>query len=105
MLKHSLHVYNADKTGRTDFASESLGASIMFTRCTEAYIEKSRWFTVMNVQVMPLYNTPRVIIQVGTDVSSISFKNLSTVSVLFSSRTIFIQEIVMHSKETRQIFL
>lgn len=59
-----MYIYNADKTGMTDFASESLGANIMFTRCTETYTEKSRWLTVLNYPLFQINSSPRIIIQV-----------------------------------------
>lgn len=66
-------VYNADRTGRTDFASESIGGSILFTKCTEPYLDNARWFTVFDVPITRISVSPRVIIQV----SHITY-NLST---------------------------
>lgn len=62
-INKSFYLYNADKTGMTDFASESVGGSILFTRCTEDYIDNSRWITVLNVPITRLSVSPRVVIQ------------------------------------------
>lgn len=62
-INRTFYVYNADKTGMTDFASESVGASILFTRCTEDYNDNSRWFTVFDVRITRITVSPRVVIQ------------------------------------------
>jgi hypothetical protein len=64
IINRSFFLYNADRTGMTDFASESLGASILFTRCTENYLHNSRWFTFFNVPISRITVSPRVVIQV-----------------------------------------
>lgn len=63
-INRTFYVYNADKTGMTDFASESVGASIMFTRCTENYMENAKWVTVFDVPITRITVSPRVVIQV-----------------------------------------
>jgi len=63
IIKKTLYIYNADKTGMTDYASESLGASVMFTKCTETYMEKPQWLTIMNIPIYRISKSPRVIIQ------------------------------------------
>ncbi|CAF0803999.1 unnamed protein product [Brachionus calyciflorus] len=62
-INKSFYLYNADKTGMTDFASESVGGSIMFTKCTEDYVDNSRWITVMNLPITRVGVSPRVVIQ------------------------------------------
>lgn len=62
-INRTFYLYNADKTGMTDFASESVGGSILFTRCTEDYLDNSRWYTVLNVPIARLSVSPRVVIQ------------------------------------------
>ena len=62
-VNKTFYLYNADKTGMTDCASESVGGSILFTRCTELYTENSRWFTVFDVPISRLTVSPRVVIQ------------------------------------------
>lgn len=64
-IERSFFLYNADRTGMTDFASEPLGASVLFTRCTENYLHNSRWFTFFNVPLSRITVSPRVIIQSG----------------------------------------
>jgi hypothetical protein len=62
-INRSLYIYNADKTAAADFASESVGGSILFTQCTENYDDHSKWFTVFNWPVKRLTVSPRVVIQ------------------------------------------
>jgi len=63
-ITKTFYLYNADKTGMTDFASEAIGGSILFTRCTEAFTDNSRWFTIFDVPISRLTISPRVVIQV-----------------------------------------
>ena len=63
-INKTFYLYNADKTGMTDFASESVGGSILFTKCTETYLDNSRWFTIFNVPITRVQVSPRVAIQV-----------------------------------------
>jgi len=62
-INKTFYLYNADKTGMTDFASESVGGSILFTKCTETYLDNSRWFTIFNVPITRVQVSPRVAIQ------------------------------------------
>jgi hypothetical protein len=62
-INKTFYLYNADKTGMTDFASESVGGSILFTRCTEVFTDNSRWFTIFDVPITRLTISPRVVIQ------------------------------------------
>ncbi len=63
LINRTFYKYNADKTGMTDFASESVGGSILYTKCTETYQDNSRWLTVFDVPISRLSVSPRVIIQ------------------------------------------
>lgn len=63
-VHRTFQIYNADRTGKTDFASESIGGSILFTRCTETYMDNARWFTVFDVPITRITVSPRVVIQV-----------------------------------------
>ncbi|XP_032683127.1 sun domain-containing protein 1-like [Odontomachus brunneus] len=65
IVKEILQIYDADKTGRVDYALESAGGEIISTRNTREYNVKSRAFTIFG---FPLYyqsydNNPRTVIQ------------------------------------------
>ncbi len=63
LINRTFYKYNADKTGMTDFASESVGGSILYTKCIETYPDNSRLLTVFDVPISRLSVSPRVIIQ------------------------------------------
>ncbi len=63
-INRTFYLYNADKTGMTDFASESIGGSILFSKCTEQYTDNARWFTLFDVPISRIVVSPRVVIQV-----------------------------------------
>ena len=63
-INKSFYLYNADKTGMTDFASELVGASILFTRCAEAYEGNTRWLSFFDFPITRVHVSPRVVIQV-----------------------------------------
>lgn len=63
-INKTFYLYNADKTGMTDFASEAVGGSILWKGgCTEDYNENSRYFTVFDIPISRLTVSPRVVIQ------------------------------------------
>lgn len=64
-INKTFYLYNADKTGMPDFASEYLGGKILFTRCTEDYNDHTRYFTIFNFPISRLVVSPRVVIQVN----------------------------------------
>jgi len=68
-IKKLFKVYNADKTGMVDFASELAGGRILFTKCAETYYENKRWFSLYNIPIYPIIVSPRVVIQVKTEFS------------------------------------
>lgn len=88
MLEEYVHrtfqLYNADKTGKTDFASESIGGSILFTRCTEAYLDNARWFTVFDVPITRITVSPRVVIQVTLYSKRNKQIKIITIKIIFS---------------------
>ncbi|GIY61388.1 hypothetical protein CDAR_541631 [Caerostris darwini] len=63
IVKEALMLYDADKTGKVDYALESGGGSILSTRCTESYVEKNGKFTVLGVPLWSGENSPRTAIQ------------------------------------------
>lgn len=99
-INKTLYRYNADKTGMTDFASESIGGSILFTRCTESYTVNSRWLTVFDVPITPIHVTPRVVIQVVLNLNSFENHLYSLYSRVRSSLVI-----VGHSKALKETCL
>ena len=42
IVKEAIKIYDADKTGRVDYALESAGGQIISTRCTQKYDIKTR---------------------------------------------------------------
>jgi SUN domain-containing protein 1/2 len=62
-INKSFYLYNADKTGMTDFASELVGASILFTRCTENYDGHMRWLSFFDIPITKIHVSSRVVIQ------------------------------------------
>ena len=64
-INKSFFLYNADKTGMTDFASELVGGSILFTRCTENYEGNTRWLSFFDYPITRIHVSPRVVIQVN----------------------------------------
>ncbi|XP_011298534.1 SUN domain-containing protein 2-like [Fopius arisanus] len=65
VVRREIQTYDADKTGRTDYALEAAGGSIVSTRNTEPY---STGASVLSLFGMPLChnrNTPRTVIQTG----------------------------------------
>ncbi|CAL1272859.1 unnamed protein product [Larinioides sclopetarius] len=63
IVKEALMLYDADKTGKVDYALESGGGSILSTRCSESYVEKNGKFTVLGVPLWSDENSPRTAIQ------------------------------------------
>ena len=65
IAKRELALYDADKTGKFDFALESAGGSVVSTKCTEAYTVRAARLTVLGVPLWYPANNPRAIIQVS----------------------------------------
>ncbi|GBO46412.1 SUN domain-containing protein 1 [Araneus ventricosus] len=63
IVKEALLLYDADKTGKVDYALESGGGSILSTRCSESYVEKNGRFTVLGLPLWSDENSPRTAIQ------------------------------------------
>ncbi|XP_050422123.1 uncharacterized protein LOC126834330 [Adelges cooleyi] len=63
-MKTTLNIYDADKTGKVDYALESAGATVLGTRCT---ITKSSTaaLTMFGIPLWYISNGPRLAIQPG----------------------------------------
>ncbi|KYQ53201.1 SUN domain-containing protein 2 [Trachymyrmex zeteki] len=65
MVKNELQTYDADKTGRTDYALESSGGAILSTRDTESYSTGAPVLNLFGIPLCQQQNTPRAVIQIG----------------------------------------
>lgn len=63
MITDALDTYDADKTGKVDYALESSGASVVSTRCTEQYKENSRLESIFGIPLWYSSYSPRAVIQ------------------------------------------
>lgn len=70
MISEALRKYDADKTGKVDYALESSGASVLSTRCTEAYNQKSRVESIFGFPLWYSSYSPRQVIQHRTSFAS-----------------------------------
>lgn len=62
IIRDVLAVYDADKTGRVDYALESAGGQVLSTRCTENYQTKSAQISIFGIPLWYPTNTPRTAI-------------------------------------------
>jgi SUN domain-containing protein 1/2 len=65
MIQQQLNIYDADKTGKVDYALESAGGSIISIRCSETYQQRTAQLTVFGIPLWYTSNSPRVVIQPG----------------------------------------
>ena len=65
IVKNALIQYDADKTGMFDYALETAGGSVVSTRCTETYLQKSAMYSIFGIPIWYPSNNPRTIIQPG----------------------------------------
>ncbi|XP_026667232.1 uncharacterized protein LOC108622356 isoform X2 [Ceratina calcarata] len=63
IVREALKIYDADKTGRVDYALESAGGQIVSTRCTQRYDIKTRAFKLLAFTLYHENNNPRTVIQ------------------------------------------
>ncbi|CAK9802684.1 Klaroid protein [Anthophora quadrimaculata] len=63
IVKEALQVYDADKTGRVDYALEPAGGQIISTRCTQRYDIRTRAFKLLAFTLYHENNNPRTVIQ------------------------------------------
>ncbi|XP_014234579.1 uncharacterized protein LOC106657517 isoform X1 [Trichogramma pretiosum] len=61
-----LKIYDADKTGKVDFALESAGGQVISTRCTQRYNMHTRAFKILGLTLYYESNNPRTVIQGNT---------------------------------------
>ncbi|XP_020279706.1 tetratricopeptide repeat protein 39C-like [Pseudomyrmex gracilis] len=64
-VRNELQTYDADKTGRTDYALESSGGAILSTRDTEPYSIGASVLNLFGIPLCQQQNTPRALIQTG----------------------------------------
>jgi SUN domain-containing protein 1/2 len=62
IVRESLAIYDADKTGLVDYALESAGGQVLSTRCTENYQTKSAQISIFGIPLWYPTNTPRTAI-------------------------------------------
>ncbi|XP_043496767.1 uncharacterized protein LOC122520650 [Polistes fuscatus] len=63
IINDRLKIYDADKTGRVDYALETAGGEIISTRCTQMYSVKSRSLKLLGLTIYSENNNPRTVIQ------------------------------------------
>ncbi|XP_034951494.1 uncharacterized protein [Chelonus insularis] len=63
LVKEILKIYDADKTGRVDYALESAGGQIISIRCTQRYNVNTRAFKVLGFTLFYESGDPRTVIQ------------------------------------------
>merc|ERR1719450_528223 len=65
IVKNALIQYDADKTGMFDYALETAGGSVVSTRSTETYIQKTAMYSIFGIPIWYPSNNPRTVIQPG----------------------------------------
>lgn len=65
VVKEALSKYDADKTGLPDYALESAGGSVVNTRCTDTYTERSPKYYMFGLPLWTFYRTAREAISPG----------------------------------------
>nr|XP_037286857.1 uncharacterized protein LOC119179842 [Rhipicephalus microplus] len=65
VVKEALAKYDADKTGLPDYALESAGGSVVNTRCTDTYSERSPKYYMFGLPLWTFYRTAREAITPG----------------------------------------
>ncbi|XP_065204769.1 uncharacterized protein LOC135834734 isoform X2 [Planococcus citri] len=63
-IRKALEIYDADKTGKPDFALESQGGIILSTRCTETKTANAQ-FSIFGIPLWHATRSPRTVIQPG----------------------------------------
>ncbi|XP_076242500.1 tetratricopeptide repeat protein 39C [Calliopsis andreniformis] len=65
LVRSELQTYDADKTGRTDYALGSSGGAILTTRNTETYSAGAPVLKLFGIPLCQQQNTPQTVIQTG----------------------------------------
>lgn len=65
IVRDTLYIYDADKTGLVDYAMEPMGGQIITTRCTENYHSGKAVVSVLGIPLWYPTNTPRTVITPG----------------------------------------
>ncbi|XP_078044032.1 tetratricopeptide repeat protein 39C [Augochlora pura] len=65
LVRSELQTYDADKTGRTDYALQSSGGAILSIRNTETYSAGAPVLKLFGIPLCQQQNTPQTIIQTG----------------------------------------
>ena len=65
IVKNALIRYDADKTGMFDYALETAGGSVISTRCTETFVQKTAMYSIFGIPIWYPSNNPRTVIQPG----------------------------------------
>lgn len=65
IVKNTLAIYDADKTGLVDYAMEPSGGQILSIRCTETYNTGTAVVSVLGIPLWYPVNTPRTVITPG----------------------------------------
>lgn len=64
LINERISQYDADKTGKPDYALESSGGSILGIGCTKVYEETSRLQSIFGIPLYFSNYSPRTVIQV-----------------------------------------
>lgn len=64
LIQRAIEIYDADKTGKPDFALESQGGIILSTRCTETKTANAQ-FSIFGIPLWHASRSPRTVIQPG----------------------------------------
>lgn len=96
LIQNELGIYDADKTGKVDYALESAGGSIISERCSETYQLRTAQTSVFGIPLWYTYNSPRVVIQPGVQPGECwPFVGSRGNMVVQLSRQIFITEVTI----------
>uniref|UniRef100_UPI00358EA368 SUN domain-containing protein 2-like isoform X2 n=1 Tax=Myxine glutinosa TaxID=7769 RepID=UPI00358EA368 len=63
LMHAALSLYHADRTGMADLALESVGGSILSTRCSETYESRAGLLSFLGIPLWSQTQSPRVVIQ------------------------------------------